>query len=441
VSRVDIASMAWRSTRRLKRTQVQMNLEFPDHDRNCERRTSSTEGHCLSLRNPFRFDFNVNGNRGVIVERHSLCAWDHCSQSCYAAQPDEDAATQVSHFLLLLVVFWATIPYCRCVMWLVETYLLAPSPFAKEHEAEYDPEAASREILARCDGPAPAWWPTAGNTGAPPAPELYLSDGTPRAENDELVWPNSDDEDQDWIDGIVERLRAKTNAVEIDESARTAALTDRKKNRRKDVLKTSKVTEADRRRAERLAPAVAAAIVARAAELELRAREADVLRARDSVGAQDAAVVMRAVRRSLLADWDYVDNKPAFEYRVAQRVAKHLARARKWEEEMAAVGDDDKARVFDDMVRRERLRRVRYRVASEASKRMDETLEAPEAVSAWSYVTAWFVVVALQIFFCYYLISTGSKFGLRKSRVWLSLTFLELATFFLVVKPLFVASC
>ena len=108
---------------------------------------------------------------------------------------------------------------------------------------------------------------------------------------------------------------------------------------------------------------------------------------------------------------------------------------------MAAVGDDDKARVFDDMVRRERLRRVRYRVASEASKRMDETLEAPEAVSAWSYVTAWFVVVALQIFFCYYLISTGSKFGLRKSRVWLSLTFLELATFFLVVKPLFVASC
>ena len=131
---------------------------------------------------------------------------------------------------------------------------------------------------------------------------------------------------------------------------------------------------------------------------------------------------LRAVRRSLLADWDYVENQQAFEYRVAQRVAKHLARARKWEEEMAAVGDDDKARVFDDMVRRERLRRVRYRVASEASKRMDETLEAPEAVSAWSYVTAWFVVVALQLFFCYYLISTGSKYGLRKSRVWLSLT-------------------
>ena len=136
-----------------------------------------------------------------------------------------------------------------------------------------------------------------------------------------------------------------------------------------------------------------------------------------------------------------MDNQEAFRFRVAQRVAKHLARARKWEEEMAAVSDDDKARVFDDMVRRERLRRVRYRVASEASKRMDETLEAPEAVSAWAYVSAWSVVVALQLFFCYYLISTGSKFGLRKSRVWLSLTFLELATFFLVVKPLFVASC
>ena len=333
-------------------TQVQMNLEYPDHDKSCDDRSSTTEQQCLSLRNPFRFDFNINGNRGVIVERHSLCAWDACSQSCYAAKPDEDAATQVSHFLLLLVVFWATIPYCRCVMWLVETYLLAPSPWAKEAEVEYDPEAASQEILARCDGP------TAGNTGAPPAPELYLSDGTPRAENDELIWPDSDDEDQDWVDGIVQRLEANVKSVEIDETARTAALTDRKTNRRRDVLKTSKVTEADQRRAERLAPAVAAAIVARAAELELRAREADVLRARDSVGAQDAAVVMRAVRRSLLADWDYVENQQAFKERVAQRVAKHLARARKWEEEMASVGDDDKARVFDDMVRRERLRPV-----------------------------------------------------------------------------------
>ena len=112
-----------------------MNLEYPDHDKSCDDRSSTTEQQCLSLRNPFRFDFNINGNRGVIVERHSLCAWDACSQSCYAAKPDEDAATQVSHFLLLLVVFWATIPYCRCVMWLVETYLLAPSPWAKEAEA------------------------------------------------------------------------------------------------------------------------------------------------------------------------------------------------------------------------------------------------------------------------------------------------------------------
>ena len=38
-----------------------------------------------------------------------------------------------------------------------------------------DPEAASQEILARCDGPAPAWWPNVGETGAPepkaPQPE------------------------------------------------------------------------------------------------------------------------------------------------------------------------------------------------------------------------------------------------------------------------------
>ena len=202
----------------------------------------------------------------MIVERHSLCAWDACSQSCYAAKPDEDAATQVSHFLLLLVVFWATIPYCRCVMWLVETYLLAPSPWAKEAEVEYDPEAASQEILARCDGPAPAWWPTAGNTGAPPAPELYLSDGTPRAEDDELSGPIQTTRIRIGSTASWRASRRRPSLSRSTRNARTAALTDRKTNRRRDVLKTSKVTDADRRRAERLAPVAAAAIVARAAE-------------------------------------------------------------------------------------------------------------------------------------------------------------------------------
>ena len=93
----------------------------------------------------------------------------------------------------------------------------------------------------------------------------------------------------------------------------------------------------------------AAAIVARAAELELRAREAEILRTRDSVGAQDAAVVMRAVRRSLLADWDYVDNQEAFRVRVRERVAKHLARARKWEEE---IGGGSRKRKSDEEIGR-----------------------------------------------------------------------------------------
>ena len=49
-------------------------------------------------------------------------------------------------------------------------YLNVPAP-----AGEGDPEAASQEILARCDGPAPAWWPNVGETGAPepkaPQPE------------------------------------------------------------------------------------------------------------------------------------------------------------------------------------------------------------------------------------------------------------------------------
>ena len=47
----------------------------------------------------------------------------------------------MSHFLLLLVVFWGddTLLF-NVVGWLVETYLLPPSPWTKEAEVEYDPE-------------------------------------------------------------------------------------------------------------------------------------------------------------------------------------------------------------------------------------------------------------------------------------------------------------
>ena len=48
-----------------------------------------------------------------------------------------------------------------------------------------------------------------------------------------------------------------------------------------------------------------------------------------------------------------------------------------------AVGDDDKARVFDDMVRRAAQAVNRVASGLQADGR---NLEAPEAVSAWSYV-------------------------------------------------------
>ena len=116
-------------------------------------------------------------------------------------------------------------------------------------------------------------------TGAPPAPELCPGDGTPRAEDDEACGGRA--EDRDWVDGVVARLERSQCCR--NRRARGPPRSRPQNGRRRDVLKTSKVTDADRRRAEKLAPAVAAAIVARAAE-ELRAREADALRTRDSVG-------------------------------------------------------------------------------------------------------------------------------------------------------------
>ena len=173
----------------------------------------------------------------------------------------------------------------------------------------------------------------------------------------------------------------------------------------------------------------------RAAELAARAREAKQL---DVKGAADAATVLQSLSRSLLRDWQYTPTRKVFVQRVEARVAKHLARARVWNEKLQC-GPRRKTARFDAMVRREHLRRTRFHVAAEASKRMNEKLEAPlRPPRVWQYLLAWFFVLGTHAFFAYYLITTGAQFGLQKSKVWLIESFFATVTMFLIVKPLFV---
>jgi hypothetical protein len=117
------------------------------------------------------------------VRRKTLCCWAIVYYLVVSAL--------LWHLVIAPAVYWHEFAYlmglvggciglvcgCACLSLCAAdavyraTYLDVPA----SEGAGDDPEAASQEILARCDGPAPAWWPNVGETGAPepkaPQPE------------------------------------------------------------------------------------------------------------------------------------------------------------------------------------------------------------------------------------------------------------------------------
>jgi hypothetical protein len=246
------------------------------------------------------------------------------------------------------------------------------------------------------------------------------------------------EEQRTWAEGVARDLRqANLGVISPEDLAKISVPAGMKAVLKSDVLAALSfgTDEIDRATAKILGEPVADAVVMRAAELAARAREAKQL---DVKGAADAATVLQSLSRSLLRDWQYTPTRKVFVQRVEARVAKHLARARVWNEKLQC-GPRRKTARFDAMVRREHLRRTRFHVAAEASKRMNEKLEAPlRPPRVWQYLLAWFFVLGTHAFFAYYLITTGAQFGLQKSKVWLIESFFATVTMFLIVKPLFV---
>lgn len=68
-----------------------------------------------------------------------------------------------------------------------------------------------------------------------------------------------------------------------------------------------------------------------------------------------------------------------------------------------------------------------------------DSISAPAAPPrAWAYVVAWAVVVLIWAYFLYYLVSSASHFGRRKSRLWLADCAFCLALYFAIIKPMVV---
>ncbi|KAH8062574.1 hypothetical protein JL722_3496 [Aureococcus anophagefferens] len=187
-----------------------------------------------------------------------------------------------------------------------------------------------------------------------------------------------------------------------------------------------------------LAPLVADAVRARCAELSFFAAKADKSSRAD---APRAAALLRSIKDELKETWGWIPgNAAAFEANVRSRVAKQLRRARGWDEELAEAEDATaKEHIFATHVRHEAMRSHDHAVVGACADRLDEEMEAPdEAPDATKYVLAWAAMIVINFYFSYYLITTGSEFGLRKSKVWLLQCAFALVLYFAVMKPLVV---
>ena len=140
---------------------VQTNLEYPASGKGAWGQRE-VEDDCLQLKNVFRFRVTANLNRGLAFAPKDMCAWAQCSFTCYAVEPGDGATFDPSHLLLILAVFWCTIPFIRICLVLFEKYLVAPVPYALQ-------------CLCCSNNAKSARWTTCMSPeGAPSVPDLSL---------------------------------------------------------------------------------------------------------------------------------------------------------------------------------------------------------------------------------------------------------------------------
>ena len=183
--------------------------------------------------------------------------------------------------------------------------------------------------------------------------------------------------------------------------------------------------------AEMLAPTLARAVVARSRELR---------RAAAAATRKETARLLRELDAHLLEAWGFHETRQIFVTNVEGAVVKRLGRAARWHAELEALDDTDaKERAAVAYLRVELLSKKERTVMTTIAERLQGELEAPEEPpGAAPYVAAWAGVLCVVLYCFYYLLTTGSQFGRKKTRLWLEAVMFSLALYFVIIKPLVV---
>ncbi|KAH8069139.1 hypothetical protein JL720_12046 [Aureococcus anophagefferens] len=181
--------------------------------------------------------------------------------------------------------------------------------------------------------------------------------------------------------------------------------------------------------AEMLAPTLARAVVARSRELRRAAAAATSRTTARRLGELDA---------HLLERWGFNGSRQVFIANVERVVVKRLGRAARWHAELEAADDARaKERAAVAYLRAEMLSKKERTVMTTIAERLQGELEAPEEPpGAAPYIAAWAGVLCVVLYCFYYLLTTGSQFGRKKTRLWLEAVTFSLVLYFVFIKPI-----
>ncbi|KAH8065092.1 hypothetical protein JL722_1996 [Aureococcus anophagefferens] len=174
-------------------------------------------------------------------------------------------------------------------------------------------------------------------------------------------------------------------------------------------------------------------------------------RARSSRGAASCGAAAAATSRTtarrlgeldahLLERWGFNGSRQVFIANVERVVVKRLGRAARWHAELEAADDARaKERAAVAYLRAEMLSKKERTVMTTIAERLQGELEAPEEPpGAAPYIAAWAGVLCVVLYCFYYLLTTGSQFGRKKTRLWLEAVTFSLVLYFVFIKPIVV---
>ena len=178
-----------------------------------------------------------------------------------------------------------------------------------------------------------------------------------------------------------------------------------------------------------LAPRACEAVLARSRELRARAAACGDARVR--------ALLMELDAR-LLAAWRHDARRRVFVAGAASKIAAKIRKAAKWRRALPAdAGRGEREAHLVACMREELLSRQERLILETCGDRLASRPEAPEAPPSYrAYAAACAAVAAICAYMAYYLVTTGSQFGARKSRVWLEGCAFSIALYFAVVQPI-----